>query len=84
MSPRAQLIRRILLALDSLDGNPMDQDLLVDAVSLRFTPRPPKAEVEDAIKEADQAGFIAGTTVEFEGVKWLLTPKGKLKAQGWK
>ena len=84
MSPRAQLIRRIMLALDSLDGNPMDHDLLVDAAGLRFQPRPTRAEVEDAIKEAEQLKYIEGTTVELEGVKWLLTSRGKIKAQGWK
>lgn len=78
---RVDLIRRCLVALAAMDGQPMQQDLLVDAMMLRFSPRPTRGDVDAAIRDAEASGYIAGTTVDLEGVVWTLTSKGTLKAQ---
>lgn len=75
---RNELIRRALLALDAIDG-PAGHDTLVDAITLRFIPRPTRADVEAAIHAAQDQGWIEGITVELEGVVWQLTTKGRLK-----
>lgn len=64
-----------------MDGNPLHQDLLVDAMTLRFHPRPTRGDVEAAILEAEASGYITGATVDLEGAFWTLTTKGSLKAQ---
>lgn len=84
MVTRSELIRRILLALDALDGTPTSHELLVDAARLRFSPRPPVGDVEDAITEAEKDHYITGADVPHEGVHYVLTLKGQLKARSWK
>jgi len=81
MTQRTLLKRRALLVLHQLDGQPMEQDVLIDAVTLRFTPRPTRADVEEAIRDLEAGGHITGTTSEFAGTVYTLTPKGTLQAQ---
>ena len=75
------LQRRVLLALLACDGLPLPHDTLVDAVTINFVPRPTRGDVESAIKSCEASGFIAGATVELEGIQWGLTGKGTLKAR---
>ena len=80
-SSRDLLKRRVLLVLRQLDGQPMEQDILVDAVTIRFTPRPTRADVEEAVKDLEASGHVQGTTVELQGIVYTLTAKGTAAAQ---
>jgi DNA-binding PadR family transcriptional regulator len=81
MSTRTELTRRVLLALNSMGGQPCSQTILVDAVTIRFTPRPTQGDVEEAIHDAEASGYISGMTDDLEGKLWMLTPKGQLRAR---
>lgn len=59
----------------------MEQDTLVDAVGLRVAPRPPRGDVEEAIKDLEASGHVHGTTVEILGTVYTLTAKGQSAAQ---
>lgn len=81
MTLRQQLQRRILLVLRQLDGLPLEHETLVDAVALRVSPRPPRGDVEEAIKDVEASGHVHGTNVELQGIVYTLTAKGQSAAQ---
>lgn len=79
---RTDLTRRVLLSLLAVvEDTPLSDDMLIDCVSVRFMPRPTRGDVIQAIKDAEQSGYIHGATVPLEGVVWTLTTKGQLKAR---
>jgi hypothetical protein len=81
MITRVDLIRRILLALNSMGGQPCSEGILIDAVTIRFTPRPTQGDVLEAIRDAEAAGYISGLSDDLEGRIWMFTPKGQLRAR---
>jgi len=81
VTTRVDLIRRILKALDATEGFPLPEETLIDAVTIRFAPSPPRADVAEAIKRAEAQGYISGTEVELQGVVWGLTAKGQSKVR---
>lgn len=78
---RTDLTRRVLLSLLAVEDTPLSNDMLIDCVSVRFMPRPTRGDVIQAIKDAEDAGYIHGATLPLEGVVWTLTTKGQLKAR---
>jgi hypothetical protein len=81
MIARTDLIRRVLLALNSMGGQPCSESILIDAVTIRFTPRPTQGDVLEAIRDAESTGYISGLSDDLDGRLWMLTPKGQLRAR---
>ena len=81
MVHRTDLTRRVLLALNSMGGQPCSEGILIDAVTIRFNPRPTQGDVEEAIRDAEAGGYITGLSDDLEGKVWMLTQKGQLRAR---
>ncbi len=77
---RHDAVKRIALrALNRMDGEPMPQDVLRDSLRLSF-PNLPVGDLDGAVKDLEDHGYILGSNVELVGIHWSLTTKGKLKA----
>jgi DNA-binding PadR family transcriptional regulator len=81
MTARTDIIRRLLLVLNSMGGQPCSESILIDAVTIRFTPRPTQGDVMEAIRDAEAGGYISGVSDDLDGRIWALTPKGQLRAR---
>jgi ribonuclease HI len=81
MTTRRELSRRILLVLRQLAGQPMEHDILVDSVTIRFQPRPTRSDVEEAIRDLEASDHLTSTEMELQGVVHALTAKGTSAAQ---
>jgi DNA-binding PadR family transcriptional regulator len=71
----------LLLVLNSMSGQPCSENILIDAVTIRFTPRPTQGDVMEAIRDAEASGYISGLSDDLDGRIWALTPKGQLRAR---
>lgn len=72
----------VLKALLAAKGQPMADDTLKGAIvnafqHIAFT----AGDIAGYVKECESSGWITGTDDELLGVVWLLTPKGKIRAQ---
>ena len=81
MTYHQQLQRRALLSLAAMDGRPMPDDALVEAVRLNVAPRPTLSDATSAIQRLEGLRFISGITDEVTGVTWTLTTAGQHKAR---
>jgi hypothetical protein len=81
MTFHQQLQRRALLSLQAMDGRPMPDDALVDAVRLNVAPRPTLADAEAAVRRLESLRLISGVTDDITGVTWTLTTAGLHKAR---
>ena len=78
----ADIKKFILRALLAAKETPLDGDMVKSAVRSAF----PQVAHTDGdltgyIRDLEDATLIAGTAGDFAGTVWLLTPKGKIKAQ---
>lgn len=79
---RAKLERLILLAIQACDGMPMPEEALISAVQGLARPySPTRGDVEDALKQAETDGFIAGASEPLMERTWTLTTTGLHKAR---
>lgn len=81
MTLSQQLQRRALLSLMAMDGRPMPEDALVDAIRLEIRPRPTLGDAAAAIARLEGLQLISGVTDEITGVTWTLTTTGMHKAR---
>jgi hypothetical protein len=78
---RPKLKRSVLIVLASW-GGPMPERPLASAVSVNSALRPTEADFQEALRDCEAEGYIAGLTDEFSGERsWGLTEKGKFKAR---
>ncbi len=84
MRPLERDVRAFVLrALLAAEGIPMQDDVLktslVGAYShVAFT----AGDIEGHVRFCERAGWIAGTRDDLQGVVWVLTPLGRIRAQG--
>jgi DNA-binding PadR family transcriptional regulator len=79
---RAQLKRAVLLVLNSF-GEPVARPALLSAVlSMERHARPAQADAEEALRDCESAGLVAGARDEFlDETTYTLTVKGQHKAR---
>jgi hypothetical protein len=79
---KAEIKKFILRALGRMEGLPMRNAALNEAVQEAMTPSPPILDVEEARRELEQERYIQGTIDEFSKQStWTLTDKGKHKSK---
>ena len=76
---RERLKRIILLALQACSGMPMPEAALLSAAQNRE--RATDADVSEALKDVEAAGYVQGSTDDLTGRSWTLTEKGVHKAR---
>ena len=79
---RAKLERLILLAIHACDGMPMPEGALISAVQGLARPLAPTyADVIEALRDVEAAGFVAGASEPLMDTTWTLTTSGMHKAR---
>lgn len=81
---RADIKLFFLRAMVRMDGQPMPESVLIDTAMINgaFMPRPTQGDAVTAIRELEADGYVAGTADELTEQRfWVLTTKGKLRAQ---
>jgi hypothetical protein len=68
-----------LRALARMDGQPLSMDALRSTLRLAF-PQSAVGDLDRAVRELEDDGYVTGATVDLVGLVWALSPKGKLKA----
>lgn len=74
--------RRILRIIQRLNGAPLPESVLIDSVQIVTHPRPTIAEVQTAIRQLEEDGYITGVCEHLDPEKrlWSLTPRGEIEA----
>jgi hypothetical protein len=69
---------QILSVLTSTDGRPLLESVMTAQCNARLSPRPPKADYDDAITALRSDGYIKaeGNEMEPQDPYWLLEDKG--------
>jgi hypothetical protein len=76
------LKRFILITLNQCDGLPLPEAALISAVeSLARPGRPTEADIQDALKDVESSGYVAGVSDDLTGRSWTLTTTGTHKAR---
>lgn len=79
---RKKLERLVLLSVNACDGLPIPESALVSAVQQLARPEyPTLADVQEALRQAEADGFIAGASEALMERSWTLTTTGIHKAR---
>lgn len=82
MNPLSEIKRFVLRAMSRLNGVPWPDPLLDDAVRQGILPRPLQSDINQAKRELEAGGYVAGARDELDGLlTWTLTDKGAHKGK---
>lgn len=75
----AKVLRGVVYVLRDADGTPIHEAVIQHELSMFVgNPTATKAEVEEALRQAELRGWAAATVSEMDSKLWAITSKGRL------